>query len=107
LVVSAHAVVLTTAPSEHEASRIAAELVERRLAACVNVVPKILSTYRWEEAVHVDEEWLLLIKTRRERFEEIRAAIVGMHSYQRPEVVMVGIEDGDPAYLAWIDASVR
>jgi periplasmic divalent cation tolerance protein len=103
---SEHAVVLTTAGSEAEASRIAQALVERRLAACVNVVPGVASTYRWQGAVRTDPEWLLVVKTRRDRFEEVRAAIRELHSYELPEVVMLGVEEGDAAYLAWIDACI-
>ena len=103
---SGNAVVFCTAGSEAEASRIAGALVERRLAACVNVVPGVHSTYRWEGAVRTDSEWLLIVKTRRERFEEVRAAIREHHSYELPEIVMLDIAEGDPAYLAWIDANV-
>ena len=103
---SGHAVVLCTAGSEADASRIAETLVERRLAACVNVVPGISSTYRWKGAVQTDREWLLLVKTRRDRFEEVRAAIREVHSYELPEIVMLEITGGDASYLAWIDESV-
>jgi len=71
------------------------------------VVPEINSTYRWEGAVHTETEWLLIVKTRSDQFEEVRAAIRELHSYDLPEIVMLDITDGDPDYLAWIDASVR
>ena len=103
---SAHAVVLSTVGTEDEASRIASALVERRLAACVNVVSGVGSTYRWQGAVRTDMEWLLVVKTRRDRFEAVRAAIQELHTYELPEIVMLDIADGDAAYLAWIDASV-
>ena len=103
---SAHAVVFSTAGTEDEASRIASALVERHLAACVNVVPGVSSTYRWQGAVKTDLEWLLVVKTRRDRFEAVRAAIRELHSYEVPEIVMLDIADGDAAYLAWIDASM-
>jgi len=103
---SGNAVVLSTVGTEDEASRIARTLVERRLAACVNVVPGVSSTYRWEGAVRTDTEWLLIVKTRRDRFEDVRAAIRELHSYEVPEIVMLDIADGDAAYLAWIDASL-
>jgi periplasmic divalent cation tolerance protein len=103
---SGHAVVLSTVGTEGEASRIALALVERRLAACVNVVPGVSSTYRWQGAVRTDAEWLLVVKTRRDRFDEVRAAIRELHSYELPEVVMLDIADGDAAYLEWIDASL-
>jgi len=107
LAMSENAVVLCTAGSEAEASRIAGALVERRLAACVNVVSGVSSTYRWQGAVRTDPEWLLLVKTRCDRFEEIRVAIRELHSYELPEIVMLEIASGDAAYLAWIDASLE
>jgi periplasmic divalent cation tolerance protein len=103
---SGNAVVFCTAGCEAEASRIASALVERRLAACVNVLPGIKSTYRWEGAVRTDAEWLLIVKTRRDRFEEVRSAIRELHSYELPEIVMLDIAEGDPAYLAWIDDAI-
>jgi periplasmic divalent cation tolerance protein len=103
---SAHAVVLSTVGTEDEASRMASALVERRLAACVNVVPGVSSTYRWQGAVQTDREWLLVVKTRRDRFEAVRAAIRELHTYEVPEIVMLDIADGDAAYLKWIDASL-
>ena len=99
-----HAVILSTASSEDEARRIASALVERRLAACVNVLPKIHSTYRWKDAVERAEEWMLVVKTRRERFDEVARTIRELHSYELPEVVMLDLAGGDPRYLAWIDA---
>jgi periplasmic divalent cation tolerance protein len=103
---SEHAVVMSTASSADEAQRIADALVERRLAACVNVLPGVRSTYRWKGAIERADEWLLVVKTRRERFEEVAAAIRELHSYEVPEVVMLELTGGDPRYLAWIDASV-
>ena len=103
---SGYAVVLSTVGSEVEASLIARALVERRLAACVNVLPGVNSTYRWKGAVRTDAEWLLVVKTRRDRFEEVRVAIRELHSYELPEIVMLDIGDGDGEYLAWIDASL-
>jgi periplasmic divalent cation tolerance protein len=101
-----HAVVLSTAGSEDEASRIASDLVERRLAACVNVVPGVRSVYRWRGAIHADAEWLLIVKTRRDRFEAVRDAIRAIHSYEQPEIVLLDIADGDGGYLRWIDESL-
>src|SRR5262245_753713 len=103
---SGQAVVLSTAGTEAEASRIARALVERRLAACVNVVPGVSSTYRWRGAIQTESEWLLVVKTRKDRFEEVRAAIRELHSYEVPEIVMLDVVAGDAAYLAWLDASV-
>ena len=101
------AVVMTTAGSEAEAAAIAAALVERRLAACVNVVPGVRSTYRWQGKVQTDSEWLLIVKTQRERFEAVREAIKSIHSYDVPEIVMLEVKDGDSGYLAWLADSVK
>lgn len=103
---SRFAVVLSAAGSEDEASRIARGLVERRLAACVNVLPGARSTYRWEGVVRTEAEWILVAKTRRDRFDAIRDAIRELHTYELPEVVMIEVADGEAGYLAWIDESL-
>ncbi len=100
-------IVLSTAGSEEEARRIARHLVERQLAACVNIVPQIESIYRWQGKVESSQEWLLLIKTTAERFPAVRDAIRELHSYELPECVAISIEDGSPDYLQWIGESVK
>lgn len=100
-------VVLTTAGSLEEARKIAHALVERRLAACVNIVPQIESTYRWQEKIETATEWLLIIKTQISAFTQVRAAIGELHSYELPECVMLPIDDGSPKYLDWIKQSLR
>lgn len=99
-------IVLCTAGSDAQAREIARALVERRLAACVNVVASVCSTYRWKGEVVEEGEVLLIIKTRAERLEEIRAAIRELHSYDTPEVLELSVSGGDPAYLAWLDQSL-
>ena len=96
-------IVLTTAGSSQEAEKIAAALVERRLAACVNIIPQIQSVYRWEGKVERSTEWLLLIKTRADTFERLRDAIEQLHSYEVPECIMLQISDGAEPYLRWIE----
>jgi periplasmic divalent cation tolerance protein len=98
-------IVLTTAGSHEEAGKIARALVERRLAACVNVVA-IESVYRWKQTVESAEEWLLVIKTTAAAFDDIHAAIKQLHSYELPECVMLPIESGSQEYLEWIGESV-
>lgn len=95
-------VVLTTAGSADEAKKIAHALVERRLATCVNIVPRIESVYRWKDQVETAEEWLLVIKTRSSNFERVRDAIEGLHSYELPECIMLEVAEGDKAYLEWL-----
>lgn len=104
---SERVVVLSTVARAEDAERIARALVERGLAACVNVVPGVVSIYRWKGAVEREEERLLLIKTRREAFAALREALVGLHPYEVPEVLALPIEDGHAPYLAWLDENSR
>jgi periplasmic divalent cation tolerance protein len=98
--------VLTTAPDAATADRIAAALVERRLAACVNVVPGIRSTYRWKGTVERADESLLLIKTTRAGVVALKAEIAGIHPYEVPEVVVIPAVEGADAYLRWVVENV-
>lgn len=95
-------VVFVTAGSEAEAETIAKALVEEQLAACVNILPPIRSIYRWEEKVADDREWLLVIKTRVERFPVVEARVKALHSYQVPEVIALPIVQGSEGYLRWL-----
>jgi periplasmic divalent cation tolerance protein len=99
--------VLTTAGSEIEAQKIAGALVERRLAACVNIIPRIQSVYRWEGRVEQTVEYLLLIKTVQAREEQVRAAIRELHSYELPECISFSIESGSAEYLKWLSDSAE
>ena len=99
-------IVLTTAGSAEEAQKIARYIVEQRLAACVNIVPKIESVYRWQGKVESSAEWLLLIKTTVEKFPSVRTAIRELHSYDLPECIAIAVEDGSEEYLDWIADSV-
>jgi len=98
-------VALSTVASLEDAERIARALVERRLAACVNVVPGLTSIYAWKGAVETERELLLVIKTRRQRFEELRAALVELHPYEVPELIALPVEAGHAPYLDWLQAS--
>ncbi len=99
--------VLCTCPDETSAERIATALVEERLAACVNRVPGIASTYRWQGKVCRDHEQLLLIKTTHDGFDALRTRILALHPYELPEVIAVDIAAGHAPYLDWIEASTR
>ena len=100
-------IVLSTAGSEEEARKIAHYLVENQLAACVNIVPQIQSVYRWQGKVESAREWLLLIKTTADKFDDVRDAIREVHSYDLPECIAIAIEDGSTDYLEWIGESVK
>jgi len=100
-------IVFCTCPDEAVADRIAISVVEARLAACVNRVQGIVSTYRWQGTVHRDTEVQLLIKTTRERFDALRDRILALHPYELPEVVAVDIALGSAPYLSWIESETR
>ena len=93
---------LSTCPDAETAARIARALVEERLAACVNRLPGMNSTYRWQGEIHEDAEVLLLIKTTRERFDALRDRLVELHPYEVPELVAFEIAGGLPTYLEWL-----
>jgi periplasmic divalent cation tolerance protein len=99
--------VLTTCGSLEEARSIAQTLVERQLAACVNIIPQIESVFRWHGDVETSAEWLLVIKTTAEVFDRLRDALNELHSYELPECIAISIEDGSAAYLEWIEESVH
>ncbi len=98
--------VLSTAGSQEEARRIAHALVERRLAACVNIVPGVESIYRWQGKVETAAEWLLLIKTTAEAFPRLRDTLAELHSYEVPECIALVVDEGETNYLEWIGESV-
>ena len=95
-------VVLTTVARVEDAEYIAREMVERRLAACVNILPPVTSVYRWQGEVTREAEHLLLMKTRKDRFEALRARLVEIHPYETPEVVALPVAAGHLPYLQWI-----
>jgi len=101
-------VVLVTCGSAREARRIARTLVERRLAACVNVLrAPVESAYRWKGKVESAREIMLAIKTTRKRFVKLEAEVRRLHSYDVPEIIAVPVVRGSRKYLAWVSESVR
>lgn len=96
-------VALSTCDSAETARRIARRLVEQRVAACVNIVPGATSVYRWQGAIEEASEWLLVIKTRADRFDALREALVQVHPYEVPELVAFEVAAGLGSYLDWID----
>src|SRR5262245_9559846 len=97
-------IVFVTCESMEQAETIAATIVTEKLAACVNVLPGIRSCYVWEEKLNWSDEILLLMKTRRDRFDQLQARVRSLHSYSVPEIVSVNIDEGFDKYLAWIDS---
>ncbi len=104
---SRYRVVLVTAPNAAEAERIAQKVVQKGLAACVNIVPKLLSIYRWEGNVERDMETLLVIKSTKKALPKLKKKIKKMHSYKVPEILVLKVDDGDMEYLDWIDSVVK
>jgi periplasmic divalent cation tolerance protein len=100
-------VVLVTCGSEEEAIKIAHALVENHLAACVNLVSPIRSIYRWEGKIWDEIEWLLIIKTQRQKFEELEKKVKSLHSYSVPEIIGLPIVEGSSSYLNWIKENTK
>jgi periplasmic divalent cation tolerance protein len=100
-------IVLSTCDSAAQAEKIARALIDERLAACVNVVPSVKSFYRWKGAVENASEWLLIIKSSRPLFEDLRAAIEREHSYEVPEVIALPVTEGSANYLSWMEGELR
>ena len=96
--------VLTNLPDEAAARRLAAGLVEARLAACVNILAPCTSVYRWNDAVETATEVPLLVKTTLARYPALQAALTEAHPYELPEIIAVPLQEGLPAYLAWVGA---
>ena len=99
-------VVLSTCGSPEEADRLARSLVEQRLAACVSVIPGINSHFWWQGRLETAQECLLLIKSSRESFDQLRSAVEQAHSYEIPEVIALPVVDGALNYLNWIDVNL-
>jgi periplasmic divalent cation tolerance protein len=99
--------VFTSLPDRESAEKLAALLVERRLAACVSILAPCASVYRWQGEIKRDEEHLLLIKTVKERYPDVEAAIRASHPYELPEIVAVPVVHGLPAYLDWVESETR
>ena len=96
-------VVLSTCESKEEADRLARHLVEQRLAACVNIIPGARSIYHWKGKVEDTAEFVLIIKSRRDRFVALRAELQKIHSYEVPEIIALPVVDGSEGYLGWLD----
>jgi len=98
--------VLTTLGADADAPSLARALVEERLAACVSILPGVVSVYRWQDGVEQDREQQLLIKTTRDRLTALEARLRQLHPYEVPELLVLDVERGGEAYMAWLRESV-
>ena len=98
--------VVTTTDSEEEAKRIGRSLVEKRLAACVQIAGAVASTYWWKEEIETAEEWQCWAKSRQDLYEELEQTIKEVHSYEVPEILAVPVLAGSENYLAWMDSQL-
>lgn len=97
-----YSVVLITTSSQEEAERIANGLIDAEVAACVNIVPKIKSIFKWQGKKEEADESLLIVKTQQDRFRNLKETVKGLHSYDVPEIISISISDGNEDYLSWI-----
>ena len=100
---TSYIIIFVTCSSDEEAEKIASELVERRLAACGNIVPEIRSLFWWKDSLEREQEVLLILKSRAELFPNIAEAVTALHSYDVPEMIAIPIAAGSDAYLQWIE----
>jgi len=98
---------MTTLPDEEQAKELAGILVTRKLAACINILPKMTSIYEWQGKLELGEEHLLIIKTEQNRLAELQDTIKEAHPYELPEIIVVPIVGGYEPYLNWISNSVK
>ena len=99
--------VITNLPDRESAGKLAHLLIEKRLAACINILSPCRSVYRWKGKTEDAEEFPVLIKTTRARYPELEAAIRAAHPYELPEIIAVPLAGGLPAYLEWVEAETR
>ena len=99
--------VFTNLPDRASAEKLAALLIEQRLAACVNLLSPCTSAYRWQGEIQCDEEHPVLIKTAQDRYADLEAAIRANHPYELPEIIAVPINGGLPAYLQWVESETH
>jgi len=99
--------IVTTLEKKEDAEKIAKTLVEKRLAGCVQIVGPITSTYWWENNIETAEEWLCIIKSRKDLYEELEKAIREIHPYEVPEILAFSIATGSKDYLEWLDKELK
>ena len=100
-------IVFCTVPDKETALKISNHLVEEKKAACCNIVPAIHSVYFWENQLQQEEEQLLIIKTREDRFDLLQKRVMELHPYSVPEIIAIPIIHGNPEYLNWVNENVE
>ena len=100
---SKHQILLSTCPKLEVAQEIADQLVEEKLAACVNILPQVHSTYRWQGKIEHDDECLMIVKFTAGNYQQIEQCIKSKHPYELPEIIAVPIVQGLEDYLSWLD----
>lgn len=100
-------IILCTINDFNQAKEISKKIIQEKLAACVNVIPHISSIYFWNDEIVEDDEYLMLIKTRKNLFEKLKLKITQLHTYDVPEIISLNIDDGSKLYLDWISASTK
>ena len=99
--------ILCTINDIQKAKEISQKLLEEKLIACSNIIPNINSLYRWEGKICEDNEFLLILKSRKDLFEEINSIITNIHPYEIPEIISVDIKDGNDAYIEWLNRELK
>ena len=102
-----YSVILCTINDKDKAKEIAKVLLELRLAACVNIVDNVCSIYRWQGEICEDGEYLIIIKSRRDLFEELKNKITELHPYEVPEIISLNIEQGSESYIDWLNGQLK
>ena len=100
-------IILNTCPDQETANKLATLLVEKRLAACVNIIPGLSSVYQWQGEIHNDQECLLIIKTSEPRYKAVEQELKEHHPYELPEIIAVPVEKGEKNYLNWIQSATN
>ncbi len=100
-------IVFVTVPTKEEGERIACSLVEKGMAACVNIIPSVQSVYKWNGKLNIDDELLLVIKGSSSKLEAIEKEVLQIHSYDTPEVISFALDKGNKKYLDWMNHVLR
>ena len=99
--------IISTVNSDLEAKKIGQTLIKEKLAACVNIIPSVISIFRWEGKISIESELILIAKSQKKLFPKIRDRILSLHPYDLPEIISIPITDGSKEYLKWIEDQLQ